>query len=99
VGKHTLVIGDAGGFFASSSHEGIYPAMWSASIAAKVVQKAKENALSQDVLMTFDTRWRLKMGEFLRPPNTDLHLLLPLIFSNQPMADRMAAAFFGGENV
>ena len=39
------------------------------------------------------------MADFLRPPNTDLKLLLPLIFTNQPMADRMAAAFFGGENI
>ena len=37
VGKRTLVIGDAGGFHAAASHEGIYPAMWSAMIASRVV--------------------------------------------------------------
>ena len=28
-----------------------------------------------------------------------LYILLPLIFSNQPMADRMGAAFFLGDNI
>ena len=31
------------------------------------------------------------------PP--DSQFLIPLIFSNQPMADRMGAAFFSGENI
>jgi len=99
VGKHTLVIGDAGGFFASASHEGLYPAMWSAGAAAHVIEEAARSDVSQDALMTFDTHWRLEMADYLRPPNTDLRLLLPLIFSNQSMADRLAAAFFAGENI
>jgi hypothetical protein len=49
--------------------------------------------------MQFDTRWRLAMADYLRPPNTDMQFLVPLIFTNQPMADRMAAAFFRGENI
>ncbi len=99
VGKHTLVIGDAGGFFAAVSHEGIYPAMWSARIATDVLVKARDTKFPQDTLNAFDTRWRLKMAEFIRPPNTEVQLLLPLVFTNQPMADRMAAAFFSGENI
>ncbi len=99
VGKHALVIGDAGGFVSSVSNEGIYPAMWSAKIAAEVVSEAIDSTNSQDTLMTFETRWRSEMGEYLRMPNTDVQFLLPLIFSNQPMANRMAAAFFFGENI
>ena len=99
VGKHTLVIGDAGGFYAAVSNEGIFPAMWSARIAAEIAAEALATPITQDVLMRFDTRWRLDMGEFLRPPNTDMQLLIPLVFTNQPMADRMAAAFFTGENI
>jgi flavin-dependent dehydrogenase len=99
VGKHTLVVGGAGGFYASASQEGLFPAMWSARIAAKVLLQAGVSTYSQDGLMNFDTAWRLEMGDFLRPPNTDLQLLMPLIFTNQPMADRMAAAFFSGENI
>jgi hypothetical protein len=39
------------------------------------------------------------MAEYLRPPNADLHFLLPLVFSNEQMAKRLAAAFWRGENV
>lgn len=99
VGKHTLLIGDAGGFIAAVSQEGIYPSMWSAKIAAEVIGSAWGADISQDALMTFDNKWRLEMGDYLRPPNTDLQLLAPLIFSNQPMTDRMASAFFFGENI
>lgn len=99
VGKHTLLIGEAGGFVAAISNEGVVPAMWSASIAAKVVTTALKSPQSQDKLMTFDTRWRLEMAEYLRSPNTDMQFLVPLIFSNQPMADRMAAAFFRGDSI
>ncbi len=99
VGKHALIIGEAGGFVAAVSDEGIVPGIWSAKIAAEVVTDALSSVQSQDRLMTFDTRWRLEMAEYLRPPNTDMQFLVPLIFSNQPMADRMAAAFFLGENI
>jgi flavin-dependent dehydrogenase len=99
VGKHTLLIGDAGGFVSAASNEGIYPAMWSAQIAADVVDTALSVPQSQDELMTFETKWRTTMADYLRSPNTDIQFLLPLIFSNQPMADRMGAAFFSGENI
>ncbi len=99
VGKHALVIGDAGGFISAASHEGIYPAMWSAQIAAEVAATALTSTHSQDELMAFDSAWRIRMAEYLRPPHTDIQFLLPLIFSNQPMADRMGAAFFHGENI
>ncbi len=99
VGKNTLVIGDAGGFVSAASNEGIYPAMWSAQIAAGVAHEALGIDHSQDALMTFNTQWRLQMADYLRSPNTDAQFLLPLIFSNQPMADRMGAAFFSGENI
>lgn len=99
VGKHTMLIGQAGGFIAAASYEGIYPAMWSARIAAEVAQAALDSVHSQDELMTFNSKWRIKMAEYLRPPNTDSQFLLPLVFSNQPMTDRMGAAFFFGENI
>jgi len=99
VGKHTLLIGEAGRFIAAASNEGIYPAMWSARIAVEVTEKALHSVHSQDELMTFNSQWRIEMADYLRPPNTDSQFLLPLIFSNQPMADRMGAAFFFGENI
>lgn len=99
VGKHTLLIGDAGGFISAASSEGIYPAMWSARIAAEVADAALGTVHSQDELMSFDSKWRMQMADYLRSPNTDIQFLLPLIFSNQPMADRMGAAFFAGKNI
>jgi flavin-dependent dehydrogenase len=99
VGKHTLLIGDAGGFISAASNEGVYPAMWSAWIAADIADTALGIQHSQDALMSFDSRWRIEMADYLRSPNTDIQFLLPLIFSNQPMADRMGAAFFQGENI
>jgi len=97
VAKHALIVGDAGGFIAATSQEGIYPAMWSAKLAVEVLEQALKSRHSQDTLMKFDAKWRMAMADYLRPPNTDLQFLLPLIFANQPMADRMGAAFFLGQ--
>ena len=99
VGKHALVIGEAGGFVAGMSNEGIYPAMWSGKIAAEVMDEALSADSSQDHLMQFDTRWRTVMADYLRSPQTELQFLLPLIFSKEPMAVRMANAFFLGDNI
>lgn len=99
VAKHTLLVGDAGGFVSAASNEGIYPAMWSAKIAAAVIDRALQSPYSQDELMSFDSAWRLEIADHLRSPHTDIRFLLPLIFSNQAMADRMGAAFFFGENI
>ena len=99
VGKHTLLIGDAGGFISAASNEGIYPAMWSAKLAAQAIDAALQSDYSQDALMTFDSLWRTQMADHLRSPHTDIRFLLPLIFQNQPMADRMGAAFFFGDNL
>jgi flavin-dependent dehydrogenase len=73
--------------------------MWSAQIAAEVLDAALNSPQSQDELMSFEQKWRTTMADYLRSPNTDIQFLLPLIFSNQPMADRMGAAFFSGENI
>lgn len=99
VGKHMLVIGEAGGFVAAVSNEGIYPSMWSAQLAAEVVESALKSVHSQEELMSFDSQWRIQMADYLRSPHTDIQFLLPLIFSNQPMADRMGTAFFSGDNI
>lgn len=99
VDKRCLRIGDAGGFVSSTSGEGIYPAMWSARLAAETIVQAADSPHPQDRLRQFSTLWRTTMADYLRPPNTDLHFLVPLIFSNQQMADRMAAAFWTGTNI
>jgi flavin-dependent dehydrogenase len=99
VGKHTLIIGEAGGFVSAVSNEGIVPGLWSARIAAEVTQDALRSPCPQDELMKFDSQWRLEMADYLRLPNTDMQFLIPLVFTNQPMADRLATAIFQGENM
>jgi len=99
VGKRSLLVGEAGGFVAAISYEGIYPAMWSASIAAGVIADADSADSPQDVLGEFESRWRVAMADYIRMPNTDAQFLLPLIFTNQQIADRMAASFLSGGNI
>ena len=99
VAKRTLIVGDAGGFVSAASGEGIYPAMWSANLAADVADDALNSPRPQDRLITYDSAWRMEMADYLRPPNTDLQLLLPLVFTNQAMCDRMGEAFFCGRNI
>jgi len=96
VGKRTIAIGDAGGFVTAATREGIFPAMWSAALAVDVIAEALRGGHVQDKLRRFDTLWRTTMADYLRPPNTDLQFLLPLVFSNKQMAERLAAAFLRG---
>ncbi|MBI1825351.1 MAG: NAD(P)/FAD-dependent oxidoreductase [Planctomycetes bacterium] len=99
VAKHTLLVGEAGGFVSAANNEGLYPAMWSAKLAAETIEESLRSKFSQDTLMSFDSKWRMQMVDYLRSPHTDIRFLLPLIFSNQPMADRMGAAFLLGSNM
>lgn len=99
VDKRSITIGDAGGFVASASREGIWPAMWSARLAAGVIDRAIDAGQQQDALRQFSSLWRTTMGEYLRSPNTEMSFLLPLVFNNQQMAERMAGAFWRGENI
>jgi len=99
VGKRTLRIGDAGGFVAVGSREGIYPAMGSASLAAEVLLEAADSKQPQDVLQEFNTRWRIPMAEYLGTSDIDTPFLIPLVFSNRRMAKRMASAFWRSEKL
>ncbi len=99
VGKAAVAVGDAGGFVAAATCEGVYPAMWSAQIAAEVIDAALKDPHPQDQLREFDTRWRTVMADYLRPPNADLQFLLPLVFANRQMAERLAGAFLRGQNL
>ncbi|HVP09639.1 MAG TPA: FAD-dependent monooxygenase [Phycisphaerae bacterium] len=99
VGKHVLFIGDAGGYVTAVSHEGLYPAIWSAKLAVDACVAALPSKHPQDALIEFDSSWRREMADYLRPPNSDLRFLLPLIFSNKRMAEKLAEAFFFGVNL
>lgn len=99
VDKRSLLIGGAGGFLSAAGQEGIYPAVWSAELAAQTLADAAGARHPQDVLRGYSALWRTTMADYLRRPNTDVHFLLSLVFTNQQMADRMAAALWAGENI
>jgi len=97
VGKRCLLIGQAGGFAAAFSNEEIYPAMRSGWIAAETALRALSAPVLQDELASFGTAWRSELAEYLRMPNTDLSLLVPLVFNNEQMSRRVARAFLLGQ--
>jgi menaquinone-9 beta-reductase len=97
VGKRCLLIGDAGGFVSAFSHEGIYPALRSGELAAQTVARALKAPVLQDELASFSATWRADLADYLRMPNTDLGLLMPMVFNNPQMSRRMARAFLLGQ--
>ena len=98
VGKRVLLIGDAGGFVSAASGEGIYPAMLSARVAATCLDQALRAAQPQDVLMDFKFAWRQAFAEYIQMPNANLALLLPLIYDNQELCNRLAQCYLFGKN-
>lgn len=98
VGKRSILIGCAGGFVAAFNCDLLYPAMRSGWLAAETAARAIAAPLLQDDLATFDMAWRTELADYLRRPNTDLSLLLPLVFNEGlQMSERVARAFLLGE--
>lgn len=97
VGKRCLLIGDAGGFVAAFSNEGLYPTMRSGCVAVDAALAALAAPVVQDELATFGAAWRGQLADHLRMPNTDLALLMPLVFKNEQMSRRVARAFLLGQ--
>lgn len=97
VGKRTLLLGAAGGFFSAFSHEELFPSMRSGWLAAEVAVKALTEPLPQDALGCYSAVWRQELADYLRMPNTDLSLLAPLVFNNEQMSKRVARAFLLGQ--
>lgn len=98
VGKRTLLIGDAGGFASAASGEGIYPGMLSATVAATCIAKALKSPHPQDALNEFKVAWRRRFAEYVQMPNANLSLLLPLIYDNAELCNRLAECYLFGKN-
>lgn len=96
VGKRCLLAGDAGGFVAALSNEGIYPAMRSGVLAAEAAVRALRSGIVQDEMLSYHAAWRGELADYLRMPSADLALLAPLVFNNAQMATRVARAFLTG---
>lgn len=97
VGKRSLLAGEAGGFVASFSHDRLFPGLRSGWLAAEAAVRAIEAPVLQDELVTFSSTWRAELADYMRMPNTDLSLLMPLVFNNPQMSARVARAFLLGE--
>lgn len=97
--KRMLLAGTAGGFRSAFSHERLYPQMRSGWLAAETAVRAVRAPVLQDVLTGFGPAWRSELADYLRMPNADLSLLLPLVFENEQMATRVARALLLGETL
>ena len=96
--NRTLLIGPAGGFY-SATGEDIYPNCWSAVFAAEILKKALREPHLQDALQSYRHKWRTTLGDYLRGPQQNLRYLLPLVYRNQRMTDRIAEAILWGKSV
>ncbi len=97
--KRCLLAGTAGGFSESITGQTIRPCVESAILAAETALAALKSDNPQEKLMEFDITWRERLADYLRPPNTSLHLLLPLLFVNQNIVEKFTAALLRGENI
>jgi flavin-dependent dehydrogenase len=98
VGRRTVLFGPAGGFLSASGEE-IYPACWSAKYAADAAAKAARASHPQDALASYRGQWGSTIGDYLRGPQQNLQFLMPLVYRNPPMTDRLADAVLRGQSL
>lgn len=99
VAKRCLLAGTAGGFADSITGATIKPTVHSALLAAEVARAACKADDPQNVLSDFKFSWRQPMAEFLRPPNTSLSMLMPLLFVNSRIAAKFTTALLHGKSI
>ena len=98
VASRTLLVGPAGGFY-SACGEDVYPGCWSAVFAADVMRRSLKHAHVQDELGDYRQVWRTTLGDYLRGPQQNLRLLLPLVYRNPVMTARLAEAILLSKSV
>ncbi len=96
--NRTLLVGPAGGFY-SACGEDVYPGCWSAVFAADVLRAALRQPHLQDALGEYRHVWRTTLGDYLRGPQQNLRLLLPLVYRNPVMTARLAEAILLSKSV
>ena len=99
VAKRCLLVGTAGGFAESIAGQTLYPGVRSALMAAEIAATALAKDRVQDEIMRFKTAWRKPLADYLRPPNTSLQMLLPLLFVNKQIVPKFTRALLLGENI
>jgi 2-polyprenyl-6-methoxyphenol hydroxylase-like FAD-dependent oxidoreductase len=99
VAKRCLLAGTAGGFADSVTGQTVCASVQSAILAADAAMAALKSRDPQETLMTFKSSWRKTLAERLRPPNTSLHMLLPLLFVNANIVPKVSRALLYGESI
>ncbi len=99
VAKRCLLTGTAGGFADSITGQVLAPSVQSALLAADVALAALASDDVQDSLMEYKTSWHGPLADMLRPPNTSLQMLLPLLFVNRRIVTRFTRAMLYGEPI
>jgi len=99
VAKRCLLTGTAGGFVECITGQSLVPSVRSAILAADVAIAALASDEPQNTLMKYKTMWRKSLADYLRPPNTSLHMLLPLLFVNQRIVSKFTRALLYGDNI
>lgn len=94
-----LLVGDAGGFVAALSGEGIYPGMKSAAVAARALAEGLSQGREDEVASRYQTAVREELSDYLRMPAVDLSLMMGLLFHDQRVANKLARAFLFGEPI
>ena len=98
VANRTLLIGPAGGFY-SATGEDLYPNCWSALFAADTIKKSWREPHLQDALQSYRQKWRTTLGDYLRGPQQNLRFLLPLVYRNQVMTERLTESILLGKSL
>jgi flavin-dependent dehydrogenase len=99
VAKRCLLVGTAGGFVETITGHALYPSVRSALLGAQLALKALDSSKPQDTLMSFKNVWRKALADYLRPPNTSLHMLMPLLFANKRIVPKFTRALLFGQNI
>jgi len=94
-----LLVGDAGGFVATVSGEGIYPGMWSGRLAAQAVVEGLSRGKHAQVAEAYRSAVGRELKAYLEMPALDLSLMMDLLFRDQRVAEKFARAFLFGEPI
>ena len=99
VAKRCLLAGTAGGFVESVTGQTLATSVKSALLAAEIARVALGRKNLQEALIRYKTSWRDSLADRLRPPNTALQMLLPLLFVNQRIVAKFTRALLYGEKI
>ncbi len=97
--KRCLLLGTAGGFADSISGQTLYPSVRSASAACRAAVAALQSKDPQEELLRYKNEWRKLLAGSLRPPSTSVDMLVPLLMSNQKLAQKFTRALLLGEGI